>query len=104
MLNIEEIVVGTQEYRANRKEIHDHDIHHVLCADLVEHIYRAHIQPPYELSHDDLFDESDEDSDMFVESEDSDDESDVQENKELKTMRSMTMTTIPSDVFWFFSN
>ncbi|XP_023762362.1 uncharacterized protein LOC111910771 [Lactuca sativa] len=78
--NVEGVVVGTQEYRVNRREVHNRDIHQALRADLVEHIYRAHIQPPHELSHDDLFDESDEDSDMFVESEDCDDESDSGEN------------------------
>ena len=78
--NVEGVAVGTQEYRVNRREVHNRDIHQTLRADLVEHIYRAHIQPPHELSHDDLFDESDEDSDMFVESEDSDDESDAGEN------------------------
>ena len=76
LLNIEEIVVGTQEYRANRKEIHDHDIHHVLCADLVEHVYRTQIQSDIKYWHDDLFDESDEDSDMFVEVDDADDDDD----------------------------
>ncbi|XP_023762982.1 uncharacterized protein LOC111911436 [Lactuca sativa] len=78
--NVEGVAVGTQEYRVNRREVHNRDIHQALRDDLVEHFYRAHIQPPYELSHDDLFDESDEDSDMFVESEDSDDESDTGEN------------------------
>ncbi|XP_023737351.1 uncharacterized protein LOC111885333 [Lactuca sativa] len=38
--------------------------------------------PPLEFPHDDLFDDLDEDSDMFVESEDSDDESDAGENDE----------------------
>ena len=81
--NVEGVVVGTQEYRVNRREVHNRDIHQTLRADLVGHIYRAHIQPLHELSHDDdLFDESDEDSDMFVESEDSDDESDAGENDE----------------------
>lgn len=44
--------------------------------DFVEHIYGAHIQPKVEFWHDDLFDESDEYSNMFVEnsSEDSDNE------------------------------
>ncbi|XP_042752034.1 uncharacterized protein LOC122194835 [Lactuca sativa] len=78
--NVEGEVVGTQEYRVNRREVHNRDIHQALRADLVEHIYRAHIQPPHELSHDDLFDESDENYDMFVESENFDDESDVGEN------------------------
>ncbi|KAL7607230.1 hypothetical protein Lser_V15G14986 [Lactuca serriola] len=78
--NVEGVAVATQEYRVNRREVHNRDIHQALHADLVEHIYRAHIQPPYELSHDDLFDESDEDSDMFIESVDSDDESDAGEN------------------------
>ncbi|KAL7603965.1 hypothetical protein Lser_V15G19236 [Lactuca serriola] len=80
--NVEGVAVGTQEYRVNRREVHNHDIHHTLRADLVEHIYRTHIQPPLEFPHDDLFDESDEDSDMFVESEDSDNESDAGENDE----------------------
>ncbi|XP_023729369.1 uncharacterized protein LOC111877057 [Lactuca sativa] len=44
-------------------------------------VKRVHIQPPLEFPHDDLFDESDEDSDMFVESEDSDN-SDAGENDE----------------------
>ncbi|KAL7600055.1 hypothetical protein Lser_V15G26946 [Lactuca serriola] len=80
--NVEGVVIGTQEYGVNRREVHNRDIHHALRAVLVEHIYRAHIQPPLEFSHDDLFDESDEDSDMFVESEDSDDKSDAEENDE----------------------
>ncbi|CAI9260394.1 unnamed protein product [Lactuca saligna] len=80
--NVERVVIGTQEYRVNRREVHNHDIHHALHADLVEHIFGAHIQPPLEFSHDDLFDESDEDSDMFVDSEDSNDESDAGENDE----------------------
>ncbi|CAI9277349.1 unnamed protein product [Lactuca saligna] len=80
--NVEGVTVGTQEYWANRIKVHNRDIHHALCADLVEHVYRTHIQPPIEFSHDDLFDESDEDSYMFVESEDSDDKSDAQENNE----------------------
>ncbi|CAI9302279.1 unnamed protein product [Lactuca saligna] len=79
--NVEGVAIGTQEYRVNRREVHNRDLHQALRADLVEHIYRAHIHPPQELSYDDyVFDESDEDSDMFVESEDSDDESDVGEN------------------------
>ncbi|CAI9279633.1 unnamed protein product [Lactuca saligna] len=80
--NVEGIAVGTQEYRANRREVQNRDIHHALRVDLVEYIYRAHIQPPIEFSHDDLVDESDEDYDIFVESKDSDDESDVRENDE----------------------
>ncbi|XP_023743492.1 uncharacterized protein LOC111891662 [Lactuca sativa] len=80
--NVEGVTVGTQEYMENRREVHNRDIHHALHADLVEHVYRAHIQPPIEYCHDDLFDESDEDFDMFVKSEDFDDESDVQENDE----------------------
>ncbi|KAL7613966.1 hypothetical protein Lser_V15G07147 [Lactuca serriola] len=80
--NVEGVAVGTQEYRANRREVHNRDIRHALRADLVEHVYKNHIQPPIEFSHDDLFDESDENSDMFVESEDSDYESDVRENDE----------------------
>ncbi|XP_023743030.1 uncharacterized protein LOC111891185 [Lactuca sativa] len=104
--NDEGVVVGTQEYRVNRREVHNRNIHHALRVDLVEHIYKAHIQPPLEFSHDDLFDESDEDSDMFVESEDSDDESDAGENMKTikamtRTMRAITKTIIPSDVFWF---
>ncbi|KAL7605017.1 hypothetical protein Lser_V15G17409 [Lactuca serriola] len=78
--NVEGVVVFTQEYRVTRREVHNRDIHQALHADLVEHIYRAHIQPSHELSHDDLFDESDDDSNMFVESEDSDYESDAGEN------------------------
>ncbi|CAI9282155.1 unnamed protein product [Lactuca saligna] len=79
--NIEGVAVGTQEYWVNRREVHNRDFHQALRADLVEHIYRAHVQPPQELSYDDdLLDESDEDSDMFVESEDFDDESDAGEN------------------------
>ncbi|CAI9301908.1 unnamed protein product [Lactuca saligna] len=80
--NIEGVAVGMQKYRANGREVHNRDIHHALCTDSVEHVYRAHNQPPIEYWHDDLFDESDEDSDMFVESKDFDDESDVQENDE----------------------
>ncbi|CAI9271330.1 unnamed protein product [Lactuca saligna] len=91
--NVEGVAVGTQEYRANRGEVHNHVIHHAIRADLVEHLYRAHIQPPIEFSHDDLFDESDEDSDMFVESEDFE--------RMMKVMRSMMMMMILSDVFWF---
>ncbi|XP_052622373.1 uncharacterized protein LOC128127733 [Lactuca sativa] len=79
--DVEGVVVGTQEYRANKREVHNHDIHHILRADLVEYIYRAHIQPPIEFSRDDLFDESDKDSNLFFESEDSDYKSDVQENE-----------------------
>ncbi|CAI9271603.1 unnamed protein product [Lactuca saligna] len=47
----------------------------------LQHIM-AHIQPSIECCHDYLFDEPDEDLDMFVESEDSnnDDEKDVNEN------------------------
>ena len=78
--NVEGVAVGTQEYKANRKEVHNHNIHHTPRVDLVEHIYRAHIQPPLEFSHEDVFDESDEDTNMFVDSEDSDDESDAEEN------------------------
>lgn len=78
--NVEGVAVGTQEYRMNRREVHNRDIHQTLRAYLVDHIYMTHIQPPHKLSHDDLFDESDEDSDMFVESEDSADKSDVGEN------------------------
>ncbi|KAL7608659.1 histone chaperone rtt106-like [Lactuca sativa] len=55
--NVEGVAVGTQEYKGS---------------------YSA----PLEFSHDDLFDESDDDSDMFVESEDSDDESHAGENDE----------------------
>ncbi|KAL7605707.1 hypothetical protein Lser_V15G18074 [Lactuca serriola] len=75
-------VAVAQEYSVNRREVHNRNVHHALRADLVEHIYKVHIQPPLEFSHDDLFDESNEDSDMFVESEDSDDESDAGENDE----------------------
>ncbi|CAI9291441.1 unnamed protein product [Lactuca saligna] len=75
-------VIGTQEYKANRRELHNHDIHHALRADLVEHVYMTHIQPPIEYCYDDLFDKSDDDFDMFVESQDSDDEGAVQENDE----------------------
>ncbi|XP_023769787.2 uncharacterized protein LOC111918343 [Lactuca sativa] len=74
--NVEGVAVGTQEYRVNRREVHNCDIHQALRVAFVDHIYRAHIQPPHELSHNDLFDESDEDSDI----EDSDDESDAGEN------------------------
>ncbi|KAL7583944.1 hypothetical protein Lser_V15G42967 [Lactuca serriola] len=82
--NVEGVAVGTQEYRVNIREVHKRDLHQALRADLVEHIYRAHVQPPQELSYDDdLFDESDEDSDMFVESEDSDDESDAGETDDV---------------------
>ncbi|CAI9288268.1 unnamed protein product [Lactuca saligna] len=80
--NVKGVVVDTQEYRANRREVHNRDIHHALRVDLVEHVCNTHIQPPIEFSYDDLFDKSDEDSDMFVESEDSGDESDAQENDE----------------------
>ncbi|CAI9298423.1 unnamed protein product [Lactuca saligna] len=65
--NIEGVVVGTQEYRTNRTEAHDHDIQQSLHADLVEYIYKAHIQSEIEYWHNDLFDESDEDSDLFIE-------------------------------------
>ncbi|XP_023752086.2 uncharacterized protein LOC111900429 [Lactuca sativa] len=79
--NVEGVAVGTQEYRVNRRKVHNRDLHQALRADLVEHIYRAYVHPPQELSYDDdLFDESDEDSHMFVESEDSDNESDAGEN------------------------
>ncbi|CAI9278057.1 unnamed protein product [Lactuca saligna] len=79
--NVEGVAVGTQEYRVNKREVHNRDLHQALRADLVENIYRAHVQPSQELFYDDnLFDESDEDSDMFVESEDSEDESDAGEN------------------------
>lgn len=80
MSNVEKAVVDTQEYRANRREPHNHDIHYVIRADFVEHVYKAYIQPPTEYWHDDLFDESNDGSDIFVESEDSDDENDIDEN------------------------
>lgn len=58
--------VGMPRYRANRREIHDRDIHYSLSTNLVERIFRAHIQPNADYWYADLFDESDEDSDMFV--------------------------------------
>lgn len=80
--NVEGVTVGTQKYRAIRREVYDRDIHDLIRANLVEHIYMAHIQPPTECWHDDLFDKLGEDLDMFVESEhsDDDDENDVDEN------------------------
>ncbi|CAI9297699.1 unnamed protein product [Lactuca saligna] len=75
-----ELFLRTAIRRANRREVHNRDIHHTLRANLVEQVYMAHIQPLIEYWHDDLSEESDEDSDMFVENEDSDDESGVQEN------------------------
>lgn len=64
--NVDGVVIGMQEYRANRREIHDRDIHYSLSTNLVERIFRAHIQPNADYWYADLFDESDEDSDMFV--------------------------------------
>ncbi|CAI9261885.1 unnamed protein product [Lactuca saligna] len=87
------LTVGARSYevkRVNRREVHNHDIHHALRADLVEYIYRAHIQPPLEFHRGDLLDESDEDSDMFVESEDFDNESDAR--RMMKTIKTMTRT------------
>ncbi|CAI9262082.1 unnamed protein product [Lactuca saligna] len=49
--NVEGVAIGTQEYMANRKELHDHDIHHALLVNLVEHVYRAHIQSQTEYQH-----------------------------------------------------
>lgn len=46
--------------------------------DLVEHSYIAHIQPEVGYWHDDLFNESDEDWDMFVD--DSGEDSDNEDN------------------------
>ncbi|CAI9269519.1 unnamed protein product [Lactuca saligna] len=80
--NVEGIAVGTKDYRANRSEVYDYDIPHALRANLKEHVYMAHIQPPTEYWHGDLFDESYKDSDMFVviENSDDEDENDVDEN------------------------
>ncbi|CAI9259274.1 unnamed protein product [Lactuca saligna] len=62
----EHLVYSRGVDKENRREVHDCEIHHSLRADLVEHIYRAHIQLEAEYWHDDLFDESDEDSYMIV--------------------------------------
>ncbi|CAI9275078.1 unnamed protein product [Lactuca saligna] len=41
--NLEGVAIGTQEYRANRREVHNYDTRHALCADLVAHVYMTHI-------------------------------------------------------------
>lgn len=59
------IAIGTHEYRENRIWVYDCGIHDSLSAELVEHIYRARIEPQAKYWHIDLFEKSDEDSDFL---------------------------------------
>lgn len=46
--NVDGVAVSMKEYKRNKIEVHDHDIHHSLCVDFVKHIYSANIQPDVE--------------------------------------------------------
>nr|KAJ0197660.1 hypothetical protein LSAT_V11C700380240 [Lactuca sativa] len=74
--NVERVAIGMQEYKTNKKKVHDGDIYHALRSDLMKHIYKAHIQSQTEYWHDNLFDESDGNLDMFIEDHDDVDEDD----------------------------